>query len=799
MKYVTLMILTLGLLVGCESTVVTTTETDFSDGDLAENQDVDQVEGADQTEVEEPELEQVETDPDEDVDCRQSDLGCSGDWTTLCSGGIWVRVTDCRMVGMICETGICVPGQADGDGEHLTETDREETACSGEPCCHNHTWLPENSDCILEKNLPECMASQCSADHQCLPTLLPGFCYIDDFCQADGKEHPADSCLICDGSIHQWIEKEEGDICRDDGDLCNGVNTCRNGVCVQVVESVVCTSLDACHKAGVCDPGTGQCSNPPQEDGVACGTEDQCIGGVCQDCFNDAGCADLVDDGNPCSEVTCNTPTHQCRHKLDAHMGQPCGDTINTTCNRPDTCNAQGVCLPNFEDSSTACDDGNLCTYGDHCNSYGSCVAGNTLSCSNDPGPCGAQRACNGTSACTVSYSGTSTSCNDSDACTTSDHCDGEGACTGTLNTCNDHGSCDNGSCECTVEFTGAECDQCTPGTLGSYPYCFLPSTSFCLTSQCFRVPPTNQTACYDNAASATCPGVAGSMGCGTTDFCGQDAQYPDPPRQFTCYNAEGIATDCSTLIPVADNEVVVDSLTGMMWQRKIIGKISWQNAVDSCSDLVYGGYSDWRLPNPIELQSMVDDGTYSPAIDSMAFRGTAASYYWTSATHQTDSDSARYVDFTTGYMSFYRKTQGSYVRCVRGGDVGSTEGTFNPYVVSGENEQVVIHKTTGLIWQKSFTTNKTWSEAMAYCESLNYAEYSDWRLPNKKELVSLQNYEFISPCSDFPNMPAARFWSSSTYLLDPANGWNVGFSGGDVYFGSKTALYYARCVRGGP
>ena len=37
---------------------------------------------------------------------------------------------------------------------------------------------------------------------------------------------------------------------------------------------VVCTALDQCHDAGVCDPGTGLCSDPVKTDGAACSDGD---------------------------------------------------------------------------------------------------------------------------------------------------------------------------------------------------------------------------------------------------------------------------------------------------------------------------------------------------------------------------------------------------------------------------------------------------------------------------------------------------------------------------------------------
>jgi len=116
---------------------------------------------------------------------------------------------------------------------------------------------------------------------------------------------------------------------------------------------------------------------------------------------------------------------------------------------------------------------------------------------------------------------------------------------------------------------------------------------------------------------------------------------------------------------------------------------------------------------------------------------------------------------------------------------------------VSGE--PVVTDSVTGLIWQKTYATNKTWQQALAYCESLSYGGHSDWRLPNKKELMSLVNYERFNPASDFPDMPLSGFWSSSTYVYGTDYAWPVDFSTGYVGSNNKTSGSVARCVREGP
>jgi len=73
-----------------------------------------------------------------------------------------------------------------------------------------------------------------------------------------------------------------------------------------------------------------------------------------------------------------------------------------------------------------------------------------------------------------------------------------------------------------------------------------------------------------------------------------------------------------STGIP----EVVVDTKTGLHWQRDATGPVSWANAVQHCENF-NAELQTWRLPSMKELQTLVDEAkTQGPLIDPL-FTGT--------------------------------------------------------------------------------------------------------------------------------------------------------------------------------
>jgi hypothetical protein len=320
--------------------------------------------------------------------------------------------------------------------------------------------------------------------------------------------------------------------------------------------------------------------------------------------------------------------------------------------------------------------------------------------------------------------------------------------------------------------------------------------------STAYKLPDTGQTKCYNDTVEIACPSPG-------QDFYGQDGNYTINPPSYTKLDANGNALPDSATTWA----MVKDNVTGLIWESKTTdGSIhdanktyTWADAqnvfIPQLNAANFGGHNDWRLPTQQELRSIADYSRYKPAINTGYFLNTQNSQYWSSSADAYSTSLAWLVYFDDGSDSYGDKSISYYVRAVRGGSGGLSSN----FVIN--NDGTVTDKSTGLMWQQATGNNSetmTWKAALVYCDNLSLAGYTDWRLPNVRELVSLADLSRYSPAINtgyFPDTKIDIYWPSSTYV-NPANynqnAWTVFFGYGYDNFNNKSDSYYVRCVRGG-
>ncbi len=311
-----------------------------------------------------------------------------------------------------------------------------------------------------------------------------------------------------------------------------------------------------------------------------------------------------------------------------------------------------------------------------------------------------------------------------------------------------------------------------------------------------YPVVSTNQSTFYDNSSEISTPS-------GSDSFYGQDAQYSGNEIQYID-NGDGTITDM---------------VTGLMWSKTpdmdgdgdidASDKLTYDEAIDRAETFNQAGYTDWRLPSIKELYSLiifsgVDPSGYEgtetsgliPFIDTgffdFAYGDTDAGERIIDAQYATTT---KYVDYTMGgdetlfgvnfadgrikgyglTMPFGPEDKTFFVMYVR----GNTNYGINKYI--DNEDETITDLATGLMWMQNDNSEAlNWEDALGYAKGKEFAGYSDWRLPDVKELQSIVDYtrspsttnsaaiDPIFNCTKISNEAGESdypfYWSSTTH-----------------------------------
>ncbi len=286
--------------------------------------------------------------------------------------------------------------------------------------------------------------------------------------------------------------------------------------------------------------------------------------------------------------------------------------------------------------------------------------------------------------------------------------------------------------------------------------------------------------------------------------FYGQDAKYIGPQPS---YRDNG-------------DDTVTDLQTNLMWQQtQPEERYEWSDARTYADELNLAGYSDWRLPSIKELYSlaMFYGNCYSspsvPYLDTTYFSYTypedvagadlrpVDGQYWSSTEYVGTTmgrDASTFgFNFADGRIKAYPNggsgaNMPAFVRCVRD---GAAYGQ-NDFVDNGDS--TITDQATELMWMKVDSgVPMACEDALAYAENLEFAGYSDWRLPNPKELQSIVDYTqapdatnpalvgaAIDPIFDLTDIES-WFWTGTT-LNDNGGGIYICFGQASAYNSSS-------------
>jgi len=176
-------------------------------------------------------------------------------------------------------------------------------------------------------------------------------------------------------------------------------------------------------------------------------------------------------------------------------------------------------------------------------------------------------------------------------------------------------------------------------------------------------------------------------------------AAWPDPRFTLVYCNDQGPCPsqtdDCDSNIW---NDVVTDNLTGLTWTRQMNATVqgkTWDDALTYASTLSRCGYSDWRLPNIVELQSLLDYSQYHPALppEHPFYPVYSVDTFLSSTTLTALPDRTLRTESYAGDLYSNPKSSKNFVWPVRGASGTPQEGGTLTVTIEGNGKGAVTGK----------------------------------------------------------------------------------------------------------
>jgi len=253
-------------------------------------------------------------------------------------------------------------------------------------------------------------------------------------------------------------------------------------------------------------------------------------------------------------------------------------------------------------------------------------------------------------------------------------------------------------------------------------------------------------------------------------------------------------------------NGTITDNVTGLMWQQMDGGEMTFENAISYCNSLTLGGFSGWRLPTPMEAFGILNHQNSNPAINTTFFTLTTAEYWWTGV-FENNSTTKVWCTNAGGGIGNHPKIETLSAGGTKKFHARAVRNTTTPTTIANHftdnSDGTITDNLTQLVWQKIPNANVfNWEQALSYAEGLTIGSNSDWRLPNIKELQSINNELSTNPSvftPYFSSVGVHNYWSSTSLPNQTTKAWYWNTLFGITTYDLKTNSNYVLCVRGNP